>query len=95
MSNTYDSEGDSIIKACACAKILHAGNGGVVRNLQAALARVCVQYAHRQCAGWVGGKREQALLDRMKDDIVRKEAEVRKELHDGARTDDSARADGV
>lgn len=93
MSNIYDSEGDSIIKACACARILHAGNGGVVRKLQAALARVCLAYAERQ-TDWVGDEVKREFLNRMKDDIVRKEAEVRKELQDDQKARDSARADG-
>ena len=76
----YDDEGTSIIEACACARILHQGDGAVVRKLQAALARVCVEYARRKC-GWLMNKRvAEEFLDRMKDDIAVKEVEIRKEL---------------
>lgn len=71
----YDREGEGIITACACTRILHHGDGVVVRKLQAALARLCVQYALRR-----GGMDHERFLDRMNDAIAAREAEILKEV---------------
>ncbi len=66
MTFLFDKEGLELIEACAYARILHAGNGGIVRKLQASLARVCCAYAQRR-----GGMEYERLLDRMSDEILK------------------------
>jgi len=62
-----DKTGQELVAACAYARILHAGNGGIVRKLQASLARVCCAYALR-----LGGMEHERLLDLMADMIEKK-----------------------
>lgn len=71
----YDQEGKEIIRACACARILHRGDGVVVRKLQAALARVCREYVKRR-----GGKDHEKILNLMGEDIAWKAEEIKKEM---------------
>lgn len=42
-----DEEGTEIVKAAACARLLHGFDGGIVRSLQTHISRACTAYAVR------------------------------------------------
>ncbi len=61
-----DKTGKSLIEASAYARILHAEGGGIVRKLQASLARACCAYAISR-----GGMEHERLLDEMAEMILK------------------------
>lgn len=75
----YDAEGDDIITACACARILHDADGPVARKLQAALARLCNCYGFRRPLS--EGSDRKAFMTRMVTSIVVREAEINREVN--------------
>lgn len=56
-----DEEGTELVKAAACARLLHGFDGDPVHRLQAHLSRACVAYAVRT---GVNVKIVEAAIDR-------------------------------
>ena len=90
MKGVYDHEGDAIIRACALGRLLHQGNGGVVRKLQASLAKLCVVYSLKRSVA-----DHERFLDQMRDDIALREDVIRKELASEAKTRNPGTVDPV